>query len=130
LKTILIVEDHFDLRDMLKQLLEANGYRTFEAGDGDEAVRLAVSERPDLILMDLGLPGTDGLSAVAEIRAQIPHTQMPILIISAYDRLEFRTEAVSAGCNGFIAKPVDPTALLETINLHLRPEDTAAGALV
>jgi DNA-binding response OmpR family regulator len=96
LKTILIAEDTFDFREMLRHFLEANGYRTLEATDGKQAVEVATRERPDLILMDLGLPLTDGLSAVAEIREHISAAEMPILIVSAYDRLEYRTEAISA----------------------------------
>jgi DNA-binding response OmpR family regulator len=121
LPTILIAEDSDDLRDMLRQLLEANGYRILEAANGREAVGVAMSERPELVLMDLGLPGTDGLSAVTEIREHISASEMLILIVSAYDRLEYRTEAISAGCSGYITKPLDPAALLRTINLMLRP---------
>ena len=122
MKTILIAEDIDDLRDMLKQMLESNGYRVLGVADGELAVEAAIRERPDLVLMDLGLPGTDGLSAVTAIRPHIPVAEMPILIISAYDRLEYRTEAVSAGCSGYITKPLDPVALLRTIDLLLRQE--------
>ena len=118
--SILIAEDSDDLRGMLRQLLEANGYRILEAVTGREAVEVAILERPGLVLMDLGLPETDGLSAVAAIREHISAAEMPILIISAYDMLEYRTEAVSAGCSGYITKPVDPQALLRTIDLLLR----------
>lgn len=117
--TILIADDNEDLRDMLAKLLRANGYDVSEAADGREAVGVFGRARPDLVIMDLGMPGMDGLAAVAEIRRQDPAAGTPILILSAYDRLEFRTEAVSAGCAGFIAKPVDPGSLLETIRLLL-----------
>jgi two-component system cell cycle response regulator DivK len=120
-QTILIAEDNDDLRSMLKELLEVRGYGVLEAADGQEAIDIALSKRPNLVLMDLGLPDTDGLSAVAVIREQIPSAEMPIIIVSAYDRLEYRTEAISAGCSGYIAKPIDPTSLLETIQLLLHP---------
>jgi DNA-binding response OmpR family regulator len=126
--TILIAEDSGDLRSMLKQFLEANGYRILEAVTGREAVEVALTERPELVLMDLGLPGTDGLSAVAEIRGRISVAAMPIIIVSAYDRLEYRTEAVGAGCSGYITKPVDLGALLRTITLLLRHEAGSGGA--
>ncbi len=125
--TILIAEDSDDLRSMFRQLLEANGYRILEAEDGQEAVSVAMTERPELVLMDLGLSGTDGLSPVNEIREHIPAAEMMILIVSAYDRLEYRTEAISAGCSGYITKPVDPAALLRTINLLLRPGEGNEG---
>ena len=121
--TILIADDNDDLRDMLSQYLGANGYRAVGAADGHEAVETAARERPDLIVMDLGMPGMDGLSAVAEIRRRAQFEETPILILSAYDRLEFRTEALSAGCVGFLTKPVNPAELLKTIKLLLRAED-------
>lgn len=128
LQTILIAEDNDDLRGMLGQFLGANGYRTVGAADGHEAVEAAGRERPDLIIMDLGMPGMDGLSAVAEIRRHVPAGEVPVLIVSAYDRIEFRTEAVSAGCVGFVTKPVDLPALLETIRLLLRQEGDGGAA--
>lgn len=119
MKTILIAEDNYDFREMLRQFLGASGYRTLEATDGEQAVEVATRECPDLILMDLGLPGTDGLSAVTAIREHLPLAGVPILIVSAYDRLEYRTEAISAGCSGYITKPVDLDALLKMLNLLL-----------
>ncbi|MDQ3920098.1 MAG: response regulator [Acidobacteriota bacterium] len=115
---------------MLRQLLEANGYRVLEAADGREAVGVAMTERPELILMDLGLPGTDGLSAVTEIREHVSVAEMKILIVSAYDRLEYRTEAISAGCSGYVTKPVDPAALLRTIDILLRRGEANEGVSV
>jgi CheY-like chemotaxis protein len=125
--TILIADDNDDLRGMWRQLLESNGYRVLEAADGREAAERAVGERPALIIMDLGMPGMDGLSAVEEIRLHVPAAETEVLIVSAYDRLEFRTEAVAAGCGGFMTKPVEPTALLKTIRLLLRQEEGEAA---
>jgi DNA-binding response OmpR family regulator len=122
LQTILIADDNDDLRDMMRQLLESRGYRVLEAADGREAVEAAVRERPALVIMDLGMPHLDGLSAVAEIRRHVAAPETEILIVSAYDRLEYRTEAVAAGCGGFITKPVDPVALLKAVSLLLRRE--------
>lgn len=119
MSTILIADDNEDLRNMMRQLLESHGYRVLEAADGRQAVETALRERPALIIMDLGMPDMDGLSAVAEIRQHVPAPETEVLIISAYDRLEYRTEAVAAGCSGFITKPVEPTALLKSIRLLL-----------
>jgi CheY-like chemotaxis protein len=123
LQTILIADDNDDLRDMLGHFLAANGYRVVGAADGHEAVAAATGERPDLIVMDLGMPGMDGLAAVAEIRQQAAAAETPTLILSAYDRLEYRTEALSAGCVGFLVKPVEPAELLRTIRLLLPAGD-------
>ena len=120
MSTILIADDNEDLRAMMRQLLESHGYRVLEAADGREAAEQAVRERPALVIMDLGMPDMDGLSAVAEIRRHVSAPETEILIVSAYDRLEFRTEAVAVGCGGFITKPVAPAALLKTTRLLLR----------
>ena len=128
MQTILIAEDGDELRNMLSVFLGANGYRVLEVADGREAVEVAVRERPDLVLMDLAMPGTDGITAVADIREYVPASEMPILILSAYDRLEYRTEAISAGCNGYINKPADLAALLKTINLLLRQGEDRGSA--
>ncbi|HEX8335997.1 MAG TPA: response regulator [Pyrinomonadaceae bacterium] len=121
--TILIADDNEDLRGMLRQLLESHGYTVLEAADGGEAAEAAIRERPALVVMDLGMPGMDGLSAVAEIRSQAPAAETEILIVSAYDRLEYRTEAVAAGCGGFMTKPVNPTELLKAVRLLLRQDE-------
>ncbi len=130
MQTILIAEDNEDLRGMLGQFLTANGYRVVEAADGQVAVEAAARERPDLIVMDLGMPGMNGLSAVVEIRRRAPADAPPILIASAYDSLEHRTEAVGAGCAGFLTKPLDVMELLKTIRMLLGTdeEDVAASA--
>lgn len=120
--TILIAEDSEELRDFLKTFLEGHGYKVLEACEGREAVAAALRERPDLILMDLGLPGTDGLSAVRKIREHSPAAETPVLIVSAYDRVEYRTEAVEAGCGGYLTKPLDPNLLLKTVRLLLHPD--------
>ena len=125
-RTILVAEDSDELRDVFKQLLERNGYRVLEARDGREAVTSAVRARPELTIMDLGMPGTDGLSAIAEIREQVPVSEMQILIVSAYDRLEYRTEAVSAGCAGYLTKPVDMNDLLAAVRRLLKDDNPGA----
>lgn len=126
--TILIADDNEDLRGMLRQFLESHGYTVLEAADGSEAAETAVRERPALIVMDLGMPGMDGLSAVGEIRRHVSAPETEILIVSAYDRVEYRTEAVAVGCAGFITKPVDPTALLKAIRLLLGEREGEAAA--
>ncbi len=126
--TILIADDNEDLRGMLRQFLESQGYRVLEAADGREAAEQTLRERPALVIMDLGMPDLDGLSAVAEIRRHVPASETEILIVSAYDRLEYRTEAVAAGCGGFMTKPIEPVALLNTVRLLLRQEEGEAAA--
>jgi two-component system, cell cycle response regulator DivK len=84
-----------------------------------EGVSAAREMCPDLIIMDLGLPDADGLSAVRAIRSDEKLMGVPILIVSAYDTMQFRTEALEAGCTGYMVKPVNPEQLLETVRLFI-----------
>ena len=106
-KTVLVVEDFEDNRFMMRRLLELNGYRVIEAINGQEAVLIAAQERPHLILMDLSLPQIDGLAATRSIRQLDGMRAVPIIAISAHDTSDFRTEALAAGCNEYLTKPVD-----------------------
>jgi two-component system cell cycle response regulator DivK len=104
---VLLVEDTEDNRFMMRRLLEMVGYRVIEARNGQEAVKLAETERPSLILMDLSLPVIDGLAATRLIR-EIPETKLtPIIAVSAHDTADFQDEALAAGCNGYVTKPID-----------------------
>src|SRR5438105_8053919 len=105
--TVLVVEDFEDNRFMMRRLLELNGYRVIEAINGQEAVLIAAQERPHLILMDLSLPQIDGLAATRSIRQLDGMRAVPIIAISAHDTSDFRTEALAAGCNEYLTKPVD-----------------------
>ncbi len=106
-KTILVVEDFEDNRFMMRRLLEMGGYHVIEAIDGQEAVTMAESERPHLILMDLSLPQIDGLAATRQIRQLAGLSAVPIIAISAHDTSDFRNDALAAGCNEYLTKPVD-----------------------
>ena len=106
-KLFLVVEDFEDSRFMMRRLLEMAGYHVLEASDGEQAVKMAVESRPALILMDLSLPKLDGLSATRQIRQQKGLKKTPILAVSAHDSPESRTEALEAGCNEYVTKPID-----------------------
>lgn len=103
----LVVEDFEDSRFMMRKLLEMAGYRVLEATDGEEAVELALKARPTLILMDLSLPKLDGLTATRKIRQHRGFSKVPIVAVSAHDSPESREEALAAGCNEYVAKPID-----------------------
>ena len=105
--TVLLVEDTEDNRFMMRRLLEMAGYGVVEATNGEEAVRLAQSERPELILMDLSLPVIDGLAATRAIRKLDGLSQTPIVAVSAHDTSDFQAEALAAGCDSYITKPID-----------------------
>ena len=106
-ETILLVEDTEDNRFMMRRLLEMSGYQVVEATNGEEAVRLAESERPDVILMDLSLPVIDGLAATRAIRKLDGFGKVPIVAVSAHDTSDFQSDALEAGCNSYITKPID-----------------------
>jgi two-component system cell cycle response regulator DivK len=105
--TVLLVEDTEDNRFMMKRLLEMTGYRVVEATNGEEAVRIAQVETPQLILMDLSLPVIDGLAATRAIRKLPDFEETPIIAVSAHDSSDFLSEALEAGCDSYITKPID-----------------------
>jgi CheY-like chemotaxis protein len=106
-KLFLVVEDFEDSRFMMRRLLEMAGYSVLEASDGEQAVQMAVESHPVLILMDLSLPKLDGLSATRQIRQKRGLKTVPIVAVSAHDSPESRTEALAAGCDEYITKPID-----------------------
>jgi two-component system, cell cycle response regulator DivK len=107
LPTVLLVEDTEDNRFMMRRLLEMTGYRVIEAMNGEEAVKLAKTESPNLILMDLSLPVIDGLAATRLIRKLPEFKSTPIIAVSAHDTTDFQSEAIEAGCNTYVTKPID-----------------------
>ena len=113
--TVLLVEDTEDNRFMMRRLLEMSGYRVVEAMNGEEAVKLARAEKPQLILMDLSLPVIDGLAATRLIRKVPALEATPIIAVSAHDTSDFQDEAVEAGCNSYVTKPIDYTQLEQLI---------------
>ena len=117
--TVLLVEDTEDNRLMMRRLLEMSGYHVVEATNGEEAVKLAAAENPGLILMDLSLPLIDGLAATRLIR-KLPRLQKtPIIAVSAHDTSDFLAEALGAGCNSYITKPIDFNELEQLIAREL-----------
>jgi CheY-like chemotaxis protein len=113
--TVLLVEDTEDNRFMMRRLLEMTGYRVVEAMNGEEAVKLAQTESPHLILMDLSLPVIDGLAATRLIRKLPGCESTPIIAVSAHDTSDFQSEAIEAGCNTYVTKPIDFAELEELI---------------
>ena len=122
-KQFLLVEDFEDSRFMMRRLLEMAGYSVLEATDGEQAVRIAVEARPALILMDLSLPKMDGLTATRTIRQKRGLKRVPIVAVSAHDSDESRAEALDAGCNEYVTKPIDFDRLNDLIQQFL---DTGA----
>jgi len=117
--TILLVEDHELSRDALSRRLLRRGYRVVLAEDGQQGISMARSERPDLILMDLGLPKVDGWEATRLLKSDLATRHIPIIVLSAHATTNDREMALSAGSNEFDCKPVRFDRLLEKIELLL-----------
>jgi CheY-like chemotaxis protein len=113
---VLVVEDFEDNRFMMRRLLEMSGYRVVEAVNGNQAVEAAERDRPDIILMDLSLPQLDGLAATRRIREQQGTRRVPIVAVSAHDSADFHAEALAAGCNEYVTKPIDFDQLVDLLS--------------
>ena len=124
LPTILVVEDFDDTRLMMKMWLVKNGYRVIEAETGEEAITLAQRERPDLIIMDMMMPGMNGLDATQRIRQDRALRRTPIVAVSAYGAEEYRSLALEAGCNEYVSTPFDPGTLANLIKDLLQDEES------
>ncbi|MGE0563509.1 MAG: response regulator [Pseudolabrys sp.] len=116
---ILLVEDNEMNRDMLSRRLSRNGYTIAVAVDGSQGVNMAVTERPDLILMDLSLPIMDGWEATRQIKANPQTRAIPVIALTAHAMASDRERAMEAGCDDFDTKPVDLPRLLGKIKLLL-----------
>jgi CheY-like chemotaxis protein len=113
---VLVVEDFEDNRFMMRRLLEMSGYQVVEAVNGNQAVERAASDEPDIILMDLSLPQLDGLAATRRIRSQEGARKVPIVAVSAHDSADFHAEALAAGCNEYVTKPIDFDQLVQLLD--------------
>ena len=118
-KRVLLVEDFEDSRTGLSKLLEIEGYEVIEATDGAQAIDLALSSKPDIILMDLSLPIIDGLSATKKIKENSSLRDIPIIALSAHDVEDVQVMVTMVGCADFITKPVDFPALLDLLSRYL-----------
>ena len=118
-KRILVIEDQEDNRRIVRDLLTSVGYELIEAVTGEEGVTLAETQRPDLILMDIQLPGLDGYEATRRIKANPALRHIPIIVVTSYALSGDEAKAREAGCDGYVAKPFSPRVLLAKIREHL-----------
>jgi two-component system, cell cycle response regulator DivK len=105
--TVLVVEDYEDTRHLMRIELEQRGFRIVEATNGEEAISAAVRERPPIILMDIGLPVLDGISATRQLRGREETRDSLIVAVTAHHESEYRAKALEAGCNAYVTKPID-----------------------
>jgi len=109
-KTILIVEDNLVNLKLITTVLRPYGFRLLTAGDGEEAIRVANQELPDLILMDLQLPIMNGFTAAQQLKEQPETAQIPVVALTAHAMAEQKEDAQQIGFNGYITKPIDTRA--------------------
>ena len=119
IKTILVVEDNELNMKLVKGLLEIGKYRMLEATDAESGIQLIREQRPDLVLMDIQLPGMDGLSATEIIKEDPLIKDIPIVALTSYAMQGDEEKALAAGCTGYIAKPINTRKFLKTISRYL-----------
>jgi len=122
-KTILIVEDEPKNMKLLRDLLQRFGYEILEASDGEEGVKSAGENIPNLVLMDIMMPKMDGLEATRIIKADAKTKHIPIIALTSYAMKGDRERTIEAGCDGYIAKPVDILEVLKTIEHFLTMQE-------
>ena len=112
---VLVVEDYEDTRALMRLELEKRGFRVVEAMDGEQGVASALHERPDIILMDIGLPLIDGIEATRRIRNDNSMRDVLIVALTAHHETEYRAQALAAGCDAYLTKPIDFDWLIDLL---------------
>jgi CheY-like chemotaxis protein len=125
MKKILVVEDHADMRELLAWQIELMGFVPTTAKLAKEGVEKAIAEKPDLILMDVMLPGMDGREAVRQLRAHPETKDIPILAATALFRTTDLKSCLDAGCNGYIVKPFTFQELQVKLREFIPPDNSA-----
>lgn len=129
-KTILVVDDEKNIRDLLVFNLQNEGYNTLEAGDGIQAVDIALKESPDLILLDVMLPKLDGKSVCKKLRYSLNMSNIPILMISAKDTETDKIVGLEIGADDYITKPFQIREVIARVKANLRKSELTAGVEV
>jgi len=117
---ILIVEDHQDSREILAIQLRLMSYEVIEAVDGQEGIEKAQAENPNLIIMDLGLPGIDGIETTVRLKQNPKTAHIPVIALTAWQEQDYKDKALQAGMAGFLTKPTPPRILKDVIERSLR----------
>lgn len=116
---ILLVEDNPVNRRLAVFLLRAHGYEVREATTALEAFEILANERPDLIVMDIQLPGMDGLEATRKLKEQPAMSNIPVIAVTSYAMKGDREKALAAGCAGYVTKPIDKDTFIGEVAVHL-----------
>lgn len=122
MKRVLVVEDNAANSYLIDYILSRHGYAVIKAGSGEEGVALAATQSPDLVLMDIQLPGIDGLEATRRIRRAEKGGPVPIVALTSFAMAGDREQALAAGCTGYLEKPIDPDTFLHEFEAYLTGE--------
>ncbi|MCR4344083.1 MAG: response regulator [Candidatus Scalindua sp.] len=117
---VMVVEDNEKNRKLMRVVLKSKGYNVIEAATGEEAISALKKQKPDIILMDIQLPGIDGITLVKQIRADTNTNDIPIIAVTAYAMKGDEQKILSCGCNDYISKPIDTHELPNIIEQYLR----------
>jgi len=120
MKKILIIEDNEKNIYLMNFILSKKGYPVITAKTGEEGVEVALKERPDLIIMDIQLPGIDGIEATKKIRSSEADGSIPIVAVTSYALAGDKAKILNAGCNGYIEKPINPETFIEQIENFIK----------
>ena len=115
MNTILIVEDNEKNMKLARDVLQAKGYATLEAVTGEDGVRMAIEKKPDLVLMDIQLPGINGIEALRRVRADPGCARIPVVAFTASVTSTDRSQISAAGFDGFLSKPINLKEFLDTV---------------
>jgi len=119
MKKVLVIEDNEINLYLMRTILQKLGYQVIKAQDGFTGVELAIAERPDLILMDIQLPGLDGYDATRKIRTIEETKDIPIIAITSYAMVGDKEKILAAGCTAYIEKPIEPESFIEELNKYI-----------
>ncbi len=125
-KRILYIEDNFQNRRLVKKLLRLSGYEMLEAEDGLQGIAIAAREHPDLILMDINLPGIDGMEATSRLKSSSDLGNIPIVALTAAAMRGDRERIIAAGCDGYLQKPIDNVLLINTVRSFIGTAEAVA----
>ena len=117
-KTVLYIEDNYHNRRLIRRILEARGYNLVEAEDGLSGLAMVRDLKPPIVLLDIGLPGKDGLEVVAELKADAGLKHIPVIAVTASAMVGDRERFLAAGCDDYLSKPVQVMELLDKVAAH------------
>ena len=123
MKTALVIEDNENNMELITFILKSAGYSTIGAETGQEGLRLARTQKPDFIILDIQLPDIEGTEVLKQLRAEGSIQDTPVIAVTSYAMAGDRERMLSAGCDGYIEKPIDPEKVVEYIKSIVGAED-------